>query len=102
MINYSSPRLEEASRKWSHSKVTQLLYLGKRIRMIILTAVAFLTIRVTMATEKDDDKLLRVPKYPCGTPAISLVLKVRQGITLEVLADASRAVDDDANCHSGK
>ena len=63
--------------------------------MDILTAVAFLTIRVTKATEKYDSKLLRVLKYLHGTQVISLVLDGWQGTTLEVFADAkghSRAI----------
>ena len=35
------------------------MYLGKKIRMYILTAVAFLATRVTKATEEDDDTFLR-------------------------------------------
>ena len=69
--------------------------------MDILTAVAFLTTRVTKATEEDDGKLLRVLKYLRGTQEIGLVLDGRQGITLEVFADASHAVHDDAKGHSG-
>ena len=45
MIYKNSPLLEENHRKRFHSKVAQLLYLGKIIRMDILTAVAFLTTR---------------------------------------------------------
>ena len=101
VINESSPLLEETRRKRFHSKVAQLLYLGKRIRMDILTAVAFLTTRVTKATEEDDGKLLRVLKYLRGTPDIGLVLDGREGIALEVFADASHAVHDDAKGHSG-
>ena len=66
--NESSLLLDEARRKRFYSKMAQLLYLGKRIRMDILTAVAFLTTRVTKATEEDDGKLLRVLKYLFGTP----------------------------------
>ena len=73
-------------------KVAQLLYLGKRIMMEILTAVAFLTARVTKTTKQDDGKFLRVLMYLRGTPEIGLVLNGRQLITLEVFADASHAV----------
>ena len=59
MMNEISPLLDEIRRKRFHSKVAQLLYLGKRIRMDILTAVAFLKTRVTKATEEDGGKVLR-------------------------------------------
>ena len=61
-----------------HSKVAQLLYLGKWIRKDILATVAFLTTRVNKATEEDDGKLLRVLKYLRGTQEIGLVLDCRQ------------------------
>ena len=56
--------------------------------------------RLLLATPYDC-KLLRVLKYLRGTPEIGLVFNVRQGITLEVFADASHAVHDDAKGHSG-
>ena len=52
IINENSPLLDEARRKRFHSKVAQLLYLGKRIRMNILTAVAFLTTKVIKVKRK--------------------------------------------------
>ena len=60
MINKSSSLLDEDRRKRFHSMVAQLLYLGKRIRMDTLTAVAFLITRVTKTTEEDDGKLWAV------------------------------------------
>ena len=68
--NESSSLLDEARRKRFRSKVVQLLYLDKGIRVDILIAVAFLTTKVTKNTEKDGDKLLRVLKYIRGTPSI--------------------------------
>ena len=57
MDSESNPLVDKACRKRFY--VAQLKYLGKRIRMIILTAVTFQTTRVTNATEEDDDKLLK-------------------------------------------
>ena len=68
--------------------------------MNVLTAVAFLTTKVTRATVKDDGKLLRVRKYLHGTPTIGLVLNDRQGITLKAFADVLHAVHDDGKGHS--
>ena len=73
MINESSPPLDEARTKRFHSKVSELLYLGERSRIDILTAVAFLTTREIKATEEGDGKLQRVLKYLRGTPDIGLV-----------------------------
>ena len=52
MIYESSPLLDESPRNQFHSKVAQLLYLGKGIRINILTAVAFLTTRVSRLPRK--------------------------------------------------
>ena len=60
MINESSPLLDETRRKRFHSKGVQLLYLGKRIRMDILTEIAFLISRVNKVEEEDDGKRIRV------------------------------------------
>ena len=75
----SSTLLDEARRKRFHSKVAQLLYLGKRIRMDILTALAFLTTRLTKAIKEADGKLLRALKCLRGTPDIGLVFDASVG-----------------------
>ena len=48
IVNESSALIVE-----THSKVIQLLYVGKRISMNILTVDLFLITRVTKTTEKD-------------------------------------------------
>ena len=63
MIGKDNSLLEATHRKRFHSKVVQLLYLGKRIRMNILIAVTLLTTRVTKAIEEDDGRLLMMLKY---------------------------------------
>ena len=78
---------------WSHEQ---------RIRMDILTDVAFLPTRVTEARKKDDGKLVIVLTKSGGTQDISYVLDGKQGIiALEVFADASHAVHDDAKGRVG-
>ena len=101
IINESIPLVDEAHRKRFHCKAAQLVYISKRIGMVILTAAAFLTTRVSAATKEDDGKLLRELKYLRGTQEIGLVLNGRQRITLEVFADALHAVHDGANGHGG-
>lgn len=46
-----------------HSAVAKLLYLAKRVRGDILTAVSYLTTRVRAPTEDDQEKLERIIKY---------------------------------------
>lgn len=50
-----------------HSAVATLLYIAKRGRPDILTAVSFLTTRVQAPTQEDYNKLMRCLKYLNGT-----------------------------------
>ena len=69
--------------------------------MSILTAVAFLTTRVTKTAEDDDGKLLEVLKYLRGTPDIGLVLKSRELIALGAFVDVLHAVPNGAKVRGG-
>jgi hypothetical protein len=55
--------VEETDRKFFHTVVAKLLYLGKRIRPDILLTVSFLCTRVTKVTERDMIKLKRLVNY---------------------------------------
>ena len=55
--------LGEPRRKRFHNKLAQLLYLGRRIRIGIMTAVAFLTTRITKAAEDGEGKLQRAFEF---------------------------------------
>ena len=59
-INDSSNNLNKARSEEFHTTVARLLYLTKRARPDIETSVAFLTTRVSKATDEDWDKLRRV------------------------------------------
>ena len=52
--------LEEQDRERFHTDVARLLYLAKRTRSDILTAISFLSSRVSMPTGEDEEKLTRV------------------------------------------
>jgi hypothetical protein len=60
-------KLNEVERKWFHSKTAKLLYLAKRARPDILTAVIFLCSRVQGAMYEDKKKLKQVLGYLKGT-----------------------------------
>lgn len=83
-----------------HSLVAKLLYLAKRTRPDILTAVSFLTTRVKAPTRLDQDKLMRVLKYLCGTKNLGIVLERSSEVPLAFI-DASYGVHDDFKSHSG-
>jgi hypothetical protein len=59
-VDERSAKLGEAERKWFHSTTGKLLYLAKRARPDILTAVIFLCTQVQGATCEDKKKLQRI------------------------------------------
>ena len=56
---------------------------------------------MSKATYNDDGKLLRVLKYLRFTPGIGLGLDGKERTALEMFADSSHPVHDDAKGHSG-
>ena len=96
-----SDALDSEHREEFHSRVAKLLYVAKRVRPDILTAVAFLATRVTAPTEDDWRKLDRVLRYLNASPNLGIVLEVPDKIQVIVYADASFAVHGDQKSHSG-
>lgn len=84
--------LEEQAIKFHHS-VAQLVFLQKRARRDIQTAVSFLATRVKRPDEDDWGKLRRVMQYLKGTRS----LKLR--ITIDSLKEAKWYVDAAHNVH---
>jgi hypothetical protein len=71
-------KLCDAEKKWFHSTTAKLLYLAKRARPDILTAVIFLCTRVQGATCEDKRKLIRVLGYLKGTTSRTLLLRAHR------------------------
>jgi hypothetical protein len=71
-----SPRLEDAQKKLFHTDAARLLYLAKRARMDILTAVSHLCSRVRDPTEDDQTKLNRVLMYLSTTKDLVMKFKI--------------------------
>lgn len=93
--------LSEADRKLFHTSVAKLLYLSKRSRLDILTAVGFLCTRVTRATVQERLKLRRVLGYLKRTKKKTLHLKVGDVQKLLAYVDAAFAPHPDAKSQSG-
>ena len=64
--------LNENQQKLFHTMVARLLYLSKRVRPDILTAVGYLCTRVKQPSKNDQEKLFRVIGYLEGTKEESL------------------------------
>jgi len=93
--------LDDAGRDDFHSRVAKILFVAKRTRPDLLTAVSFLSTRVQSPTTQDLDKLHRLLKYINGTRDLWLTL--RPDHLWEVLAfiDASYGVHVDGKGHTG-
>jgi hypothetical protein len=100
-VNKNSKPLDTQSKKQFHSMTAKLLYLSKRIRPDILTAVSFLTTRVQNPTEEDQSKLERVLKYIKATKTLGIVLEADKFITVIAYVDAAYGVHDDYKSHTG-
>jgi hypothetical protein len=101
-IDKGSKLLSETDRKVFHTQVAKLLYLGKRIRVDIMLAVAFLTTRVNVATEEDREKLLRVLKYLNINRDLTLTIKPCDDLGVKGYVDASFCThESDGKGHTG-
>jgi hypothetical protein len=77
------------------------LFLCKRARPDIQTAVAFLTTRVKRPDTDDYKKLTRVIKYLRSTPNLALTLEADNTHIIKWWVDASFAVHKDMKSHTG-
>jgi hypothetical protein len=84
-----------------HSMTAKLLFLCKRARPDIQTAVAFLTTRVKRPDTDDYKKLTRVIKYLRGTPNLALTLEADNTHIIKWWVDASFAIHKDMKSHTG-
>ena len=102
IVKSDSPKLDSDQADEFHSRVAKLLFLCKRVRPEILTAVGFLTTRVQAPPLEDDwNKLDRVLKYLNGAPHMGIVLSPDRDLSLLVYVDASYGVHCDAKSHTG-
>jgi hypothetical protein len=100
-INNSSPLLRAKTKEKFHSVVQKLLYISKRTRPDILTAVSFLTTRVREPTEEDEKKLIKVLQYLHGTLDLTLTLTGSEDMIVTAYIDASYAVHNDCKGQTG-
>jgi Reverse transcriptase (RNA-dependent DNA polymerase) len=92
----------EDIRAWFHKVVAMILYIAKRARPECLTAVAYLSTRVTRCDVDDVVKLQRLVRYMRGTKDTGLVLRPgKLGLTVRLYVDASYGVHVDGKSHTG-
>jgi hypothetical protein len=87
---------------WFNKHVAMILYLAKRARPELLTAVSYLATRVTKCDGDDADKLMRLIRYIRGTRHMGMILRPgASGIRLHLFVDASYGVHVDGRSHTG-
>ncbi len=100
-VNDEATKLSKSDAEAFHSKTAKLLYLSKRTRPDILTAVVFLTTRVLQPDEDDAKKLDRVLKYINTTRELALTLQPEARINVTSYIDASYGVHPNGRSHTG-
>ena len=87
---------------WFHSQVAKMLYLAKRTKPECLTAVAYLSTRVTKCNLDDVVKLMRLLKYVRRTKDTGIILKPGdEGITIRSYIDAAYGIHSDGKSVTG-
>ena len=84
-----------------HHNVAKLLFLCKRARPDIETAVAFLCTHVKAPDTDDYKKLTRVMRYLRGTVNMPLTLEAESMQIVKWWVDASFAVNPEMKSHTG-
>jgi hypothetical protein len=101
-VNKKDPvMLEEDKATMFHHNVAKLLFLCKRARPDMQTAVAFLCTRVKGPDTDDYKKLTRVVRYLCGSIEVPLILEADNMHIIKWWVDASFAVHTDMKRHTG-
>ena len=100
-VNDDCENLSEEKAIFFHHIVYKLLFLCKRGRPDIQTAIAFLTTRVKCPDKDDLKKLYRVIKYLRSTSELVLTLECDESGNLQWWVDASFAVHHDMKSHTG-
>jgi hypothetical protein len=87
---------------WFHKRVAMILYLAKRARPELLTAVSYLATQVTKCDGDDVDKLMRLIRYIRGTRHMGMIPRPgASGIKVHLFVDASYGVHVDGRSHTG-
>ena len=100
-VNLDTKQLPQHQATVFHNFVAKCLFLTKRARPDISTAVAFLTTRVKGPDEDDWKKLVRMIRYLRGTQDLPLTLRADSVPIPKWWVDGSHATHPDMRGHSG-
>ena len=100
-VDPDATRLAEKEAKVFHNFVARALFLTKRARPDIHTAVAFTTTRVREPNRDDWKKLVRMMRYLRGTPELPLICRADGTNIVKWWVNASHAVHPNMRGHTG-
>ena len=100
-VDDEAEQLDKVDSDRFHSIVAKLLYISKRSRPDLDTAVAFLTTRVSKSTVEDWSKLLRLLSYARQTIDDARIIGATTLKRLVSWIDAAYAVHPDMKSHTG-
>ena len=100
-VNETAPKLPEEEADYFHHMVARLLFVCKRTRPDIQTAIAFLSTRVRAPDRDDYKKLTRVIRYLRSCPEMNLTLEANNALVIKWYVDGSFAVHPDMKSHTG-
>ena len=100
-VNPDAKPLERKDADMFRRIVCKLLYVGLRGRADILTALSYLSTRITCPSEDDYTKLRRLLEYLSGTLDMGLTLGADNLGSLYTWVDASYATHGDMRSHTG-
>jgi Reverse transcriptase (RNA-dependent DNA polymerase) len=100
-VNQEATPLDETTSQMFHHNTAKLLFLSKRARPDIQTAVAFLTTRVKAPDVDDYKKLARVMKYLDGSQHLTMTLEADDLSVVKWWVDGSYAVHPDMRSQTG-
>ena len=102
VVDQECKKLSTEESETFHHLIAKLLYLSRRARPDIQTAVGYLTTRVSNPDEDDYKELSRVVKYLRATIDLTLTLEATNGLSiLKWWVDGSFGVHPDLRSHSG-
>ncbi len=100
-VDPDCPAISEELATVFHNMTAKALFLTKRARPDLSTAVAFLTTRVKKPDEQDWIKLVRMMRYLRGCPELPLILRADSVPIPKWWIDGAHAVHNDCRGHSG-
>jgi hypothetical protein len=101
-INPMAEKLQGKDKEYFRSYTAKLLYVGKRVKPEMLTAISFLTTRANSPDVDDLAKLQRALGYLLYTRDRGIVLEIGDTITVNAFVDAAYGVHSTSGkSHSG-